>query len=238
MISKCSNIIINRTKFSEFEDFDISSQYADNLKLVGYIEETDPCSGETVKKNVAIKYSPTKVLRPSSYFIPDLIEPELNSEYVRVQTLSDGSISYHICSGFQGDMIQFNFNESLVSQDNGNGPFCDTGKYPKCFTISFDKEIDFGQEINILFKNFPIYIPGIAARVVDFTSTVPCKAGIQSESILFEYNDKFHDMWTDTENTCKPFNFLVTFNQTMVSSAGSTSSAGRKMVATNIVLVD
>ena len=65
MISKCSNIVINRTKFSDFEEFDASTQSAEGLKLVGYIETVDPLTGNSVTKNVAIEYPTVKVVKPS-----------------------------------------------------------------------------------------------------------------------------------------------------------------------------
>lgn len=55
MISKCQNVVINRTKFSDFEDFDTKTQPTENLNLVGYVETTDAL-GNTVSKNVSVKY--------------------------------------------------------------------------------------------------------------------------------------------------------------------------------------
>lgn len=248
MISKCSNIVINRTKFSDFEEFDTSTQSTEGLKLVGYIETIDPLTGNAVKKNIAIDYPAVKIVKPKSYFVPTLADPELNGEFMEVRTLSDGSTSYHVLSGFQGDMIQLNFNESAcLTSDNGYGAFNKVGDHLYCFTISFAKDIQLGQEIKILFKNFPIYVEGTAVRMVDFTPNRSCVAGIQSSEILFEFDERFKEMWIgNTFNstcecnpcTCKPFNFLVTFKQTMVASATNEGASQRKMIATNIELVD
>lgn len=248
MISKCSNIVINRTKFSDFEEFDTSTQSAEGLKLVGYVSTIDPLTGNTVKKNIAIDYPTVKIAKPTSYFVPNLANPELNGEFIEVRTLSDGSTSYHVLGGFQGDMIQFNFNEtSILEQNNGYGAFSKVGEHSHCFTISFAKDIPFGHEIKVLFKNFPIYVEGTAVRVVDFTPDCSYIAGIQASDILFQFDERFKQMWfgnisnTTYENntsTGKPFNFLVSFKQTMVASAASDGASQRKMIATNIELVD
>ena len=55
MISKCQNVVINRTKFSDFEDFDAETDSIENLNLVGYVTATDALGNE-VSKNVSIKY--------------------------------------------------------------------------------------------------------------------------------------------------------------------------------------
>ena len=55
MISKCQNVVINRTKFSDFEDFEVGGESTENLNLVGYVETTDAL-GNTVSKNVSVKY--------------------------------------------------------------------------------------------------------------------------------------------------------------------------------------
>lgn len=248
MISKCSNIVINRTKFSDFEEFDTSIQSAEGLKLVGYVTTTDPLTGNSVTKNVAIDYPTVKIVKPKSYFVPNLANPELNGEFIQVQTLSDGSTSYHILGGFKGDLIQLNFNDTAcLTQDNGYGVFSKVGDFSRCFTISFAKDIEFGQEIKVLFKNFPIYVEGTAVRMVDFTPNCSCTAGIQASDILFNFDERFKEMWIgNTFNstcdcnpcTCKPFNFLVTFKQTMVASAANEGASQRKMIATNIELVD
>lgn len=55
MISKCQNVVINRTKFSDFENFDTKIQSTEKLNLVGYVTSTDDL-GNDVTKNVSIKY--------------------------------------------------------------------------------------------------------------------------------------------------------------------------------------
>ena len=55
MISKCKNVVINRTKFSDFEDFDAETDSIENLNLVGYVTSTD-AFGNDISKNVSIKY--------------------------------------------------------------------------------------------------------------------------------------------------------------------------------------
>lgn len=55
MISKCQNIVINRTKFSEFEEFDTATNSIEGLRLVGYIETTDVL-GNKILKNVSVGY--------------------------------------------------------------------------------------------------------------------------------------------------------------------------------------
>ena len=55
MISKCQNVVINRTKFSDFEDFEVGGESTENLKLVGYVETTDTL-GNAISKNVSVKY--------------------------------------------------------------------------------------------------------------------------------------------------------------------------------------
>lgn len=65
MISKCQNVVINRTKFSDFEDFDAETDSIENLNLVGYVTSTD-AFGNDISKNVSIKY-------------PDDLGPRLNN---------------------------------------------------------------------------------------------------------------------------------------------------------------
>ena len=50
MISKCENIVINRTKFSEFVDYDPAVEGVENLKLVGYVD------GPARKQNISVDY--------------------------------------------------------------------------------------------------------------------------------------------------------------------------------------
>lgn len=50
MISKCENIVINRTKFSEFVDYDPAIEGVENLKLVGYVD------GPAGKQNISVDY--------------------------------------------------------------------------------------------------------------------------------------------------------------------------------------
>lgn len=50
MISKCENIVINRTKFSEFVDYDPAVEGVENLKLVGYVD------GPAGKQNISVDY--------------------------------------------------------------------------------------------------------------------------------------------------------------------------------------
>ena len=55
MISKCQNVVINRTKFSDFENFDTEEQSTDKLNLVGFVETQDAL-GNTISKNISVKY--------------------------------------------------------------------------------------------------------------------------------------------------------------------------------------
>ena len=249
MISKCSNIVINRTKFSDFEDFDVTTQSAEGLKLVGYIQSVDPATGEVTNKNVAVEYPSNEITikRPANYFVPNLSMWEADNEIV-MDTLSDGTTAYRVQAAFEGDFIQINFQETDPHYLQGTA-FCECEKLGyNCFTIAFARDIPLGKTIKVLFRNFPIYIPNTAVRLIDYSKLCEDKGRVfNNGELLFHWEEKFKEMWEGktcecgcdyTPCPCQPFNFLVTFTQTLVPNATADGASKRMMVATNIELVD
>lgn len=230
MISKCSNIVINRTKFSDFEDFDITTESAEGLKLVGYIETVDMCTGETIKKNVAVEYPGNKVTieRPANYFIYSLASQPLNTEYIIKEIVSNDTVSYRVQSTFQGDFIQINFKEK---DDEKLGTIFSKHEGLTCFNISFARDVEFGRTIKVLFRNFPIHKEGCALRLLDYAKTSEGFGSVPTSNVLLENNEKFSEIGHG-------LNFLITFNEVNTTESMGDSYNTRSMVATNIELID
>lgn len=229
MISKCSNIVINRTKFSDFEDFDVTTESAEGLKLVGYIETVDMCSGETIKKNVAVEYPSNTVgyERPANYFIYNLVSQSLRTEYIvrEVLPLETVTISHRVQGTFEGDFIQINFNENNVNNSN---IFSTDENDRKCFNISFARDVEFGRSIKILFSDFPIHVKDTAVCLLDYAKTSEGFGSSPTTWTLFEHDERFE----------KAKSFLVTFTEINDKTATGDSANSRHMVATNIELID
>lgn len=231
MISKCENIVINRTKFSEFDVFDPSVQSTEGLMLVGYVETTDLCTGKTVKKNVSVEYpsSKVKVEQPRNYAITDLTNSVLDTSIISLEPVGNVNC-YRINSNFEGETIQINFKDS--DPKNLNDKFFDItidGITYKTFNISFDRFIPLGKEIKVLFKNFPIYQENCAVRLIDYSKSLTGMPGvIASSEILFSWNEKFE----------KSENILVSFVQTLAATALADTENNRKMVATRIEIIN
>lgn len=231
MISKCENIVINRTKFSEFETFDPSVQSTEGLKLVGFVESVDLCTGETIKKNVSVEYpsSTVKAEIPANYVIPDLTNSNLDTNIISLEPV--GTVNcYRVNSNFEGETIQINFKDD--DPKNLVDKFFDitiNGVTYKTFNISFDRYIPTGKEIKVLFKNFPIYKENCAVRLLDYSKSLNGTPGVIAASeILFSWNEKF----------IKPENFLVSFVQTLAATALADTENNRKMVATKIEIIN
>ena len=231
MISKCSNIVINRTKFSDFEDFDVTSQSTEGLKLVGYINTVDLNSGEVIKKNVAVEYPSNEITIeiPPNYSILSLRNSKLDTSIISLDAVGDVNC-YRINSNFEADYIQINFKDSDPKdlKDKFFDVVYDDITY-KCFHISFDRYIPLGKEIKILFKNFPIHIEPLAVRQLDYSKSLDDTPGvITGEEILFSWDTKF----------ISGKNLLVTFVQTLRSDVDADSANNRIMVPTTIKLID
>ena len=231
MISKCQDIVINRTKFSEFDEFDPTVESTEGLKLVGFVETYDYCTGKTIKKNVSVEYpsSRVKVETPSNYVITDLTNSSIDNSIISFEPVGDVNC-YRINSNFEGETIQINFKDTdpINLPDKFFDIIIDNKTY-KCFNISFDRYIPLGKEIKIFFKNFPIYMENIGVRHIDYEKALTGVPGvIISSEILFTGTPKFNG----------PRNFLVTFIQTLNNNAAADSANNRKMVATKIELID
>lgn len=230
MISKCSNIVINRTKFSDFEPFDVTTQSAEGLKLVGYIETVDICSGEKIKKNVAVEYPSNKVTveRPANYFIYSLASQPLNAEYIIKEVVANDIIAYRVQGTFQGDFIQINFKEK---DDEKLGTIFSEHEGLTCFNISFARDVEFGRSIKVLFRNFPIHKKDRALRLLDYAKTPNSLGSVPTANILIKNDEKFSEIGHS-------LNFLVTFSEINDTEAMGDSYNTRSMVATNIELID
>lgn len=236
MISKCQNVLVNKTKFSDFEEFDVTTQSTEGLKLVGFLETTDLCTGDTIKKNVSVEYpsSEIKVVFPTNYIVLDLLNDSIDTSKISIDTVNDGTRQfncYRINSGFEGDFIQINFKQDDWKVYNNKFFFENETGY-KCFNISFDRYIPLGKEIKVLFNNFPIHeVEKFAVRLLDYEkANITGIAGVVlSSDMLFKYESGF--------NGFGPKNFLVTFVQRLTAGASSDSNNQRMMVATNIELI-
>lgn len=243
MISKCQNIVINRTKFSEFDDYDVNTLPTSGLKVVGYIKEYDPCAKEYVNRNIAIDYSAiseVNIVTPGNYFISDLQKHSSDIRFVEKQAIDyEGRkvYAYRIKSKFEGDFIQFNIVDPYGIGTTTN--IFNTEKAGvKTLYLSFDKEIPFGREIKVLIKNFPLYVEnGIknAIELIDYKDLSSVASNYQGGNIIegdtaFEKSDSLR-------------NILITFKQTVINGAagdgtGNALAENRVMIATNVELVD
>jgi len=241
MISKCNNIVINRTKFSDFENFDTSSQSTENLKLVGYVDTYDPCSGEHIKKNVAVNYPETTntISFSNNYYISDLKNFSPINNWVTVSSIGNFTTCFRINSNFEGDFIQFN-----ILNAYGNGMLdniMNVNNGINELVISFAKTFPLGKKINVLFSGFPVKAINdkpCVIRQLDFNnwSEVPSLA----PGVLFESDQNYKSPDGNTQITK---NILITFVQKAKSGAlatenGTTSDNNKIMVATDIKLID
>lgn len=243
MISKCQNIVVNRTKFSEFDDYDVNSLPTSGLKVVGYISEYDQCSKEYINRNVAIDYSAiseVNIVTPDNYFIPDLQNHSSDVRFVeqqRVEYRGEAVYVYRIKSNFEGNFIQLNIKDTYGEKTTTN-IFNAERDSAKIMYISFDKEIPLGREIKILIKGFPLFVEnGVknALCLIDYKDLSAVAVNYQGGNIIegdtaFTKDDSLR-------------NVLITFKQTVINGAtgdgaGNALADNRVMVATNVELVD
>lgn len=238
MISKCQNIVINRTKFSEFDDYDVNRLPTTGLKVVGYISEYDQCSQQYVNRNVAIDYSAiseVNIITPDNYFIPDLQNHSSDTRYVEKQAIDfngEKIYAYRVKSNFEGDFIQINIKEPYTNIFNTEKNSVRT------LYFSFDKDIPLGREIKIIIKNFLVTVEdGVknAIAVVDYKDLSSVAVNYQGGNII-ESDEEF-----SKDNPLR--NILITFKQTVINGANSDGAGNaladnRVMIATNVELVD
>ena len=183
MISKCQNIVINRTKFSDFELLDQSQAINNDVKLVGYFETTDYCTGETIKKNVAVDYpqfEATSVETKVSYnFIPTL---GISDTAGAIVTQYIDGPSYIIQQG-AADYIQIHGYSSDVWSSNGT------------LAIGFNKNISIGRKFQLLFANFPtsehdLELVSIIDGVKQTSSIILPRGTYASNNILLTFVQK------------------------------------------------
>ena len=226
MISKCQNIVINRTKFSDFEPFDVSTEgsSAEGLKLVGYIEEYN-CLGEKVAKNVSINYSDmsveAQIKEPSNYFIPNLQDFIANS-YVSKTSIGSNKIVYRINSNFEGSLIQMNIpaeDVSKVFDIDGNGV--------NWLTLSFSRDIPLGKEMKVLINGFPTYSDAqYKIKLIDY---MPGQSEAADICTLFESHKKFNN---------KRKTILITFVQSACNNVDEAIPENRIMNATRVEILN
>lgn len=145
MISKCENIVINRTKFSEFEIYDPTVENVENLNVVGYIDE------DGVKKNVALSYNQIinslttpEGTEPGLFFTPTDLFDETN-KVAHFGQIPCGEEKYALYIG--------NTAASLIQID---GITSDCGLNDDTLIIYFDDknhEIPFGKELFLVLSN-------------------------------------------------------------------------------------
>jgi hypothetical protein len=164
MISKCQNIVINRTKFSDFEPFQPEmGSSTEGLKLVGFIESTDLCTGEKILKNVSVDYpNINPVSQRASNLIIDNLH-QVSALAVKPVPCNDGNITltrYTVTRDFEGDLIQINnLNDEYIAD------YIFSEGY---LNVAFTKEIPFGRTIQIIFNNFDGTKNGIKLRQVSY----------------------------------------------------------------------
>lgn len=224
MISKCQNIVINRTKFSEFPEFDVNSQSAEGLKLVGYIESVDLCTGEPIKQNVAVDYSSVSevtIKTPPNLYIDSLINGEY-SNYITKAGAGNWNIAYRILDSFEGSFIQIQIDSEL--EEDLAQIFADTDREGKrSLAFSFDRTIPLGKEIKLLIKSFPADESFVIRQLDYIKGDLPANKGILYQGI---------------KNT-SPKNVLITFIQTVgTSTTGTVSAANRIMKPVTIEIID
>lgn len=225
MISKCQNIVINRTKFSDFEPFDVSTEgsAAEGLKLVGYIEEYN-CLGEKVAKNVSISYSDiseVQIKEPSNYFVPNLQDFIANS-YVSKTSIGSNKIVYRINNNFEGSLIQMNIpaeDMSKVFDTDKNGV--------NWLTLSFSRDIPFGKEMRVLINGFPTYSDAqYKIKLIDY---MPGQSEAADICTLFESHEKFNN---------KRKNILLTFVQGACNNVDEARPENRIMNPTRVEILN
>lgn len=233
MISKCQNIVINRTKFSDFEPYNTATESTDGLMLVGYIEKYDYCSGEVIKKNVAVEYPNKTAEMPPNCVISDIANGTPDETVIQPITVSDIAV-YTVKSGFEGETILINFNSYEPEQlENILYPitFSD-GKTLNCFNLSFSRSIPTGKEIKVIFTDFPMSHDEVGISLVDFSYGTSTQGSINSKELLLNGSLGFK------EKEVYHKSFIITFTQTLKSGATADSPERRKMVATRIEMID
>lgn len=243
MISKCQNVVVNRTKFSEFYDYDVNTLPTDTLKVVGFVKQYDNCLRDYVYQNVAVDYSAiseVNIITPDNYFVPDLQNHSSDVRFVeqqRVEYRGESVYVYRIKSGFEGNFIQLNIKDTYGEKTTTN-IFNAEKDSAKTMYISFDKEIPLGREIKILIKGFPLFVEnGVknALCLIDYKDLSAVAVNYQGGNIIegdtaFTKDDSLR-------------NVLITFKQTVINGAtgdgaGNALAGNRVMVATNVELVD
>lgn len=142
MISKCENIVINRTKFSEFSDFDPTSEGIENLKLVGYVDDAYG------KRNISIDYGALLKKNGESANIGKIVNAKL------IDTTTSPIHINIICDKKCGLKIDDNALSFIQIQNlTADSPFIDENN---SLDIAFaDTSYALGQEVNILFDKIP-----------------------------------------------------------------------------------
>lgn len=232
MISKCQNIVINRTKFSDFQEFD-TSQSTEGLKLVGYIETYDQCKGEVIKQNVAVEYPNKTAVMPSNCVIADIVNGTPDESVIQPIPVSEIGI-YTVKSNFEGETILINFNKYEPEQlENILYPvkFSD-GETRQSFNLSFSRSIPTGKEIKVIFNDFPMSHEEVGISLIDYSYGTSIQGSINSKELLINGSLEFKEK----EEYHK--SFIITFVQTLKSGATSDNPEKRKMVATRIEMID
>ena len=242
MISKCQSVVINRTKFSDFEDYDTSSQPTEGLKLVGYVETKDYCSGEIIKKNVAVDYS--EIAHGGStiteetikgYFVDNFQSFSPLNNYIIPSSLVPGyERSFRITNTFRGELIQFNLKDGY--NDNATTNVFSNKNQDKVLAFSFDRTIPVGKKIQILIKGFPVKTINnkkFIINLIDFENM----GDIPSvREVIFESDERY-------EESGALKNILITFVQTAefnvnADATNGAASANRRMTVTNVEFIN
>lgn len=253
MISKCQNIVINRTKFSDFPDYDVASQPTEGLKIVGYVDTYDICSGEHIKQNVALNYadvSEVNIKTPDNYFVDDFqnFEP-INGYVIKTDLVTGYKPSFRITDKFEGSLIQFNLKDGHDVRANDLVYSTVRGNNNPEIVFSFAKTIPFGKEIKILIKNFPvtsIYDENTGEEItyrikmIDYategsTPTPPIT--------IFESSKKYLNYIENPSSKKIVKNILMTFVHSAASGvnsveSGKVDSLNRRMTVTNVEIID
>ena len=228
MISKCQNIVINRTKFSDFEEFYPEIDSTEGLKLVGFIETTDLCTGETIKKNVSVDYPNVNPVakRPENLLIDNLYG---NSSFcIKNVVCNDGDMTltrYTVTTDFEGDLIQIN------NLNDDREIFKKTVFSSGYLNIGFTKNIPFGRTIQVIFNNFPASDYGIILRQVDYDEDSNHIISAGSPEILIEKDERLGNNAS----------ILITFTQSTekgTASVAAGSSKLHKVVASEIQILN
>ena len=224
MISKCQNIVINRTKFSDFENFDVNGENsAEGLKLVGFIDEYN-CLGEKITKNVSVDYSDISEIQiktPTNYFVSNLQDFIANS-YVSKTSIGSNKIVYRVNNNFEGTLIQMN----IPAEDTSKVFDTDTNGV-NWLTLSFSRDIPFGKEMRVLINGFPTYSDKqYKIKLIDY---MPNQSEAADICTLFESHEKFNN---------KRKNILLTFVQGACNNVEEARPENRIMNPTRVEILN